>query len=59
MPLNSHLKLVDNILDTKSLQQAPTRNGYGEGLVQAADEDPAVVALCAGSEFTYNDIKVQ
>lgn len=47
MPLNPKAKLVDNILDLKTLEQAPTRNGYGEGLVQAADENPAVVALCA------------
>lgn len=47
MPLNPKAKLVENILDTASLEQIPTRNGYGEGLVQAADENPAVVALCA------------
>jgi transketolase len=27
--------------------QAPTRNGFGDGLVLAADNDPRVVALCA------------
>lgn len=47
MPINPHAKIVGNILDTKSIQQAPTRNGYGEGLVLAADENPNVVALCA------------
>lgn len=47
MPLNLHVKLVENILDIKSLDQQPTRNGYGTGLVQAADENPNVVALCA------------
>ena len=47
MPLNPKAKLVENILDTASLEQIPTRNGYGEGLVQAADENPTVVALCA------------
>jgi transketolase len=47
MPLNPKAKLVENILDTQSLEQAPTRAGYGEGLVQAADNNPAVVALCA------------
>lgn len=47
MPLNLKVKLVENILDLKSLEQAPTRAGYGEGLVCAADENPQVVALCA------------
>ena len=47
MPLNSQAKLAENILDLKSLEQKPTRDGYGLGLVQAADENPNVVALCA------------
>ncbi len=47
MPLNPKAKLVENILDIAALEQAPTRNGYGEGLVMAADENLAVVALCA------------
>ena len=47
MPLNPKAKLVENILDLKSLEQKPTRDGYGTGLVAAADENPAVVALCA------------
>ncbi len=47
MPLNPKAKLVDNILDLKSLEQKPTRDGYGTGLVRAADENPNVVALCA------------
>lgn len=47
MPINSSMKLVENILDPKSLVEKPTRDGYGLGLVQAADENPSVVALCA------------
>jgi len=47
MPLNPKAKLGENILDIASLKQIATRAGYGEGLVQAADENPAVVALCA------------
>ena len=47
MPLNPKAKLVENILDVKSLEQKPTRDGYGLGLVEAADENPNVVALCA------------
>lgn len=47
MPFNPQTKLVENILDLKALEQKPTRDGYGLGLVQAADENPNVVALCA------------
>jgi len=47
MPLNPKIKLVENILDLKSLEQKPTRDGFGLGLVQAADENPSVVGLCA------------
>ena len=47
MPINQAAKLVENILDLKALEQKPTRDGYGLGLVQAADENPNVVALCA------------
>lgn len=45
MPFNSKAKLVENIFDLKSLDQKPTRDGYGLGLMQAADENPNVVAL--------------
>jgi len=31
----------------KDIEQAPIRKGYGEGLVQAGEEDHNVVALCA------------
>lgn len=47
MPINPEIKIVENILDVKALEQVPTRNGYGEGLVDAADENEHVVALCA------------
>jgi hypothetical protein len=29
MPLNSRAKLIENILDLKSLEQKPTRDGFG------------------------------
>ena len=47
MPINPNAKLVENILDVEKLEQKPTRDGYGTGLVQAGDENPNVVALCA------------
>ena len=33
--------------DAATLQYVPTRNGFGEGLVEAARRDPRVLALCA------------
>lgn len=47
MSINSSAKLAENILDLKSLEQKPTRDGFGLGLVQAGDENPNVVGLCA------------
>ncbi|MDP3795123.1 MAG: transketolase C-terminal domain-containing protein [bacterium] len=47
MPINPKAKLVENLLDLQALEQRPTRDGYGLGLVQAGDENPNVVALCA------------
>src|SRR3990167_664786 len=47
MPVNPKTKLVERLLDLKSIEQKPTRDGYGLGLVEAADENPNVVALCA------------
>jgi len=37
-----NLKLFD-----EDIEQVPSRNGYGEGLVLAGEENPNVVALCA------------
>lgn len=39
---NLNPKLFD-----KDIEQVPSRNGYGEGLVIAGEENPDVVALCA------------
>ena len=47
MPINPKAKLVENILDKAKLEQAPTRKGYGEGLLAAGEADERVVALCA------------
>lgn len=47
MPVNPAAKLVENILDPKTLDQKPIREGYGLGLLQAGEENPDVVALCA------------
>src|SRR3989344_1313986 len=42
-----HIKLVSDILDLKSLDQKPIREGFGLGLVEAADANQNVVGLCA------------
>ncbi len=47
MPVNPKAKLVPNVLDLKSLEQKPTRDGFGLGFLQAADENPNIVGLCA------------
>lgn len=47
MPVNPEAHLVENLLDLKAIEQKPTRNGYGEGLVKAGEENPNIVALSA------------
>jgi transketolase len=45
--INKKVKLVDNIFDKEKLEQAPTRDGFGHGLVEAGEKDERVLALCA------------
>ena len=40
MPLNPQMHLAENALDLKSIEQKPTRAGYGEGLLKAGEENP-------------------
>ncbi|PJE64450.1 MAG: transketolase [Candidatus Ryanbacteria bacterium CG10_big_fil_rev_8_21_14_0_10_43_42] len=47
MPLNTAVQLAPNILDPKKVERIPLRAGFGEGLIQIADENPHVVGLCA------------
>lgn len=44
--LNPHLNLNEKIFN-EDVDQKPTRDGFGEGLVQLGDMDPNVVALSA------------
>ncbi|MDB5194304.1 MAG: transketolase, transketolase [Parcubacteria group bacterium] len=44
--LNSDLKLNTKMFDD-DVEQVPIRKGFGEGLVQAGEENPQVVGLCA------------
>lgn len=43
--LNKKAKLAGNLY-SKNIKQAPTRNGYGEGLVEAGKKDKNVMVLC-------------
>lgn len=45
--INKEANLVSNIFDRESLDKQPTRNGYGEGVVEAGEKDENVVVLCA------------
>lgn len=44
--LNDKVHLNPKLFD-EDIEQVPSRNGYGEGLVLAGEENPKVVALCA------------
>ncbi|MBU0531843.1 MAG: transketolase C-terminal domain-containing protein [Candidatus Uhrbacteria bacterium] len=46
MPINPQAKLVKKLFDPQ-IKQIPTRNGFGEGLVEAGKLDENVVVLCA------------
>ena len=47
MSANPEAKLVKDVLNLTALEQKPTRAGFGDGLVEAADANPNVVGLCA------------
>ena len=44
--INKKLKLSDKLFK-RDIDKIPTRNGYGEGLVEAGENDKSVVVLCA------------
>ncbi len=44
---NPNAYLADNIADTAKLEHAPTRDGYGKGVVVAGEKNKNVVVLCA------------
>jgi transketolase len=45
--INQDMHFVDNLFDEDALEQVPTRNGYGKGLVEAGKQNDNVVVLCA------------
>lgn len=46
MAINADLKLKPQLFE-KDVEQIPTRDGYGKGVLQAGEENPNVVVLCA------------
>ncbi|KKU14216.1 MAG: hypothetical protein UX21_C0026G0009 [Microgenomates group bacterium GW2011_GWC2_45_8] len=56
MLINPTIKLVENILDFKSIEQKPTRNGYGDGLLELGKKNPNVVVLCADLTYIHRDV---
>lgn len=44
---NPNAFLADNIEDFTKLEQVPTRDGYGKGVVIAGEKNKNVVVLCA------------
>lgn len=54
--LNSKLKLNSKLFD-EDVEVAPTRAGYGKGLLQLGETNPNVVALCADlTESTHTHL---
>ncbi len=45
--LNKNQYLVENIFDLEKIEQGPTRDGYGKGVVEAGEKDARIVVLCA------------
>ena len=45
--INKQMHLIDNLFNGAELEFAPTRDGYGKGLVEAGEKDERVVVLCA------------
>ncbi len=45
--LSPQAKLHSDTLDIKKLEQKPTRDGFGVGLVEAGTQDSRIIALCA------------
>ena len=56
--INPELKLNPKIFDT-DVDQKPTRDGYGDGLVIAGEHDPNVVVLCADLSESTRSYKFQ
>ena len=49
--MSAQAKLTPSVLDISSVDQQPTRKGYGEGLLEAGEKAPHVVALLCADQF--------
>src|SRR3989344_2201462 len=58
MSLNSLAKLNQKLFDV-DVEQKPTRDGYGDGLVVAGEANPDVVVLCADLSESTRSYKFQ
>ena len=58
MSLNPLAKLNQKLFD-QDIEQKPTRDGYGDGLVAAGANDPNVVVLCADLSESTRSYKFQ
>ena len=56
MSANPKYNIVDGFADPKALEQKPTRNGYGDGLVELGKTNPNVVVLCADLTYIHHDV---
>jgi transketolase len=45
--INPKIKLHPEVYNLEKLEQVPTRNGYGDGLIEAGEKNENIVALCA------------
>lgn len=45
--INKDAHTIENIFETKDLEQGSTRDGFGKGVVEAGEKDERVVVLCA------------
>lgn len=44
--INKEARLVRHLFDPDKIKQIPTRNGYGEGVVEAGEKNKNIVVLC-------------
>ena len=56
MPANPQMHLVEKLLDLSTIDQKPTRNGYGDGLLELGKKNPNVVILCADLTYIHRDV---
>jgi len=45
--INKEMYLVKNLTEEKDIEKKPTRDGFGDGLIEAGKKNDDVVALCA------------